>query len=109
MSTIRDVIRSIYPREENIAHFPRVERDEQPTRPLHHAPQQASGYAPPFPRLPANQEYEIQLAKSIFVDLSQIPTEARDRVMGMVNNLMSTYAPPEKDITPHPHPQGAPV
>lgn len=87
----------------------RANQDDLPTRP-HRAPVQPpppSSYAPPIAKLPAEQEYEIGLAKEIFVELSQIPPEARNRVMGMVNNLMDTYAPEPKDITPHP--QGAPV
>lgn len=89
---------------DKVTPFPHVERDELPTR------QQSTmglGYAPPKPKLPPSQEYEISLAKEIYVELSQIPPEARDRVMGMVSHMMETYAPVEKDITPHP--QGAPV
>jgi hypothetical protein len=87
----------------------RFNQDDVPTRP-HRAPvtpPPPASYAPPKPRLPEEQEYEITLAKEIFVELSQIPPQARDRVMGLVNNLMETYSPMEKDITPHP--QGAPV
>lgn len=83
-------------------------QDDIPTRP-HRPPVEAppASYAVPKPRLPDDQEYEITLAKEIFVELSQIPPQARDRVMGLVNNLMETYSPVERDITPHP--QGAPV
>lgn len=89
----------------------RFNQDDIPTRP-HRAPvappPPSTSYAVPVPKLPADQEYEIGLAKEIFVELSQIPPEARDRVMGMVNNLMETYTPQHPhDITPHP--QGAPV
>lgn len=86
----------------------RSSQDDVPTRP-HRAPVEPppSSYAPPQARLPADQEYEITLAKEIFVELSQIPPQARDRVMSLVNNLMETYSPAERDITPHP--QGAPV
>lgn len=86
----------------------RTNQDDVPTRP-HHAPvaPPSSSYAVPYPKLPADQEHEIALAKEIFVELSQIPPDARDRVMGMVNNLMATYSPSPRDITPHP--QGAPV
>lgn len=86
----------------------RFHQDDVPTRPVRpQAEAPAASYAPPQPRLPADQEYEITLAKEIFVELSQIPPQARDSVMGLVNNLMETYSPVERDITPHP--QGAPV
>jgi hypothetical protein len=85
-------------------------QDTVPTRPLKAAapgtPPPAPSYTPPS-RLPGDQEYEIGLAREIFVELSQIPPEARDRVMGMVGHLMDTYSPIERDITPHP--QGAPI
>jgi hypothetical protein len=86
-------------------------QDDIPTRP-HRAPEQpaSSSYAVPLPKLPADQEYEIGLAREIFVELSQIPPEARNRVMGIVNNLMDTYPPlAERDITPRTVPQGHPV
>jgi hypothetical protein len=83
-------------------------QDDVQTQPLRAPPAPPpSSYAVPKTRLPDDQEYEITLAKEIFVELSQIPPLARDRVMGIVNNLMQTYEPMEKDITPHP--QGAPV
>lgn len=80
----------------------RFSQDDVPTRPHRPVEPPPASYAPPQARLPADQEYEIGLAKEIFVELSQIPPEARNRVMGMVNNLMDTYAPEPKDITPHP-------
>jgi hypothetical protein len=87
----------------------RFNQDEITTRP-HRVPEPPpSSYAVPKPRLPDDQEYEITLAKEIFVELSQIPPDARNRVMGIVNNLMDTYEPTERDITPHTHPQGAPI
>ena len=92
-------------REDNVTPL----RDEMPTRPQTMSwppiPPQAKHYEPPQPLIPVEIAHELTVSREIFVELLQVPPDARDRIMHMVEDMLKLYAPVEAEN----HPEGSPV
>ena len=87
-------------------------RDEIRTQP--HVP----GWPPPQmpnaksyptgPKIPDHVAHEMAVAKEIFVELLNVPPDARDRIMHMTADLLRLYAPPVEGEAQE-VPEGSPV
>lgn len=88
-------------------------RDEIPSRPqttmgwppAHHGPKPSY---PTGPKIPDHVSHEMTVAKEIFVELLNVPPDARDRIMHMTADLLRLYAPPVEGEA-HEVPEGSPV
>lgn len=81
-------------------------RDEIRTWP--HQPQVTTAHAyPTGPKLPDTVQHEMTVAKEIFVELLNVPPDARDRIMHMTADLLRLYAPVDADAREVP--EGSPV
>ncbi len=100
--------------EDNVAPFPSLERDAQPTRPQRTEPwpypSEPMRQPPPQPAehvdlLPKSIRHEITVATEMFAELHPLDRDARKRIMDMLKAKLDLYA---KDDKPE-HPEGSPV
>lgn len=101
--------------DDNVAHFPAIERDAQPTRPFEHAPEMPRYAAPPPPvpqkrksLLPDDVENELIISLETIEVLYPLEQEARDRIMKMIVDTLALYPKAKPEAKPE-HPEGAPV
>lgn len=103
--------------DDNVAHFPALDRDAQPTMP--HRPD--PNYMGPFgdhpmpPRrepqppvehvdlLPKSIRHEITVATEMFAELHPLSCDARKRIMDMLQSKLDLYEDKPE------HPEGSPV
>ncbi len=99
--------------DDNVAPFPSLERDAQPTRPSVYANTSAipayTHMPPPPPKrkslLPEDVENELLISQEMIEVLYPLEQDARDRIMKMIVDTLSLYP---KEAKPE-HPEGSPV
>jgi len=104
--------------EDNVAPFPSLERDAQPTRPSPYAyapghPLHVPPPPPPAPKkrkslLPEGVENELIISQEMIEVLYPLEQEGRDRIMKMIVDTLSLY-PKQKPEAAAEHPEGSPV
>lgn len=102
--------------DDNVAPFPSLERDAQPTRPSVYANTTAmpayTHMPPPPPKrkslLPEDVENELLVSQEMIEVLYPLDQNARDRIMKMIVDTLALY-PKEKPEPKPPHPEGSPV
>jgi hypothetical protein len=104
--------------DDNVAHFPALERDAQPTRPHRPDPNYMGPFGdhpmpPPVPKkrkslLPDDVENELIISQEMIEVLYPLDQQARDRIMKMITDTLALYPKAKPEPKPE-HPEGAPV